>query len=124
VEFHVHIYDYVIVLGRIVAQHGEGNLDHPIYFASRNISQDERNFTTIEREGLEMVCALKKFRHYVLGSQFKFSIDHSALKYLINKPMLEGRICRWLFLFQEFSFDDIVKLGKLNVGPNHFSRLD
>jgi hypothetical protein len=47
--------------------------------------------------------------------------DHSALKYLVNKPMLGGRICRWLLLFQEFDFKVIVKPGKLNAGPDHLS---
>lgn len=55
---------------------------------------------------------------------FKFFTDHSALKSLGNKPVLEGRICRWLLLFQEFSFEVVVKPGKLNVGPDHLSRLE
>lgn len=55
---------------------------------------------------------------------FKFFTDHSALKYLVNKPVLEGRICKWLLLFHKFTFEVIVKPGRLNVGPNHFSRLE
>jgi hypothetical protein len=116
VEFHVHIDASAVVLGAILVQLGEGNLDHPIYFSSRKLSQDEHNYTTTEREGLAMVYALQKFRHYLLGSHFKFFTDHSSLKYLVNKPMLEGHICRWFLLFQEFSFEVIVKPGKLNVG--------
>ena len=50
--------------------------------------------------------------------------DHSALKYLVNKPVLGGRICRWLILFQEYNFEIIVKLGRLNLGPDHLSRLE
>jgi hypothetical protein len=49
--------------------------------------------------------------------------NHSSLKYLVDKPVLGGRICRWLLLFQEFDFEVIVKLGKLNVGPDHLSRV-
>jgi hypothetical protein len=71
-----------------------------------------------------MFYALQKFRNYLLGSHFKFFTDHSALKYLVNKPVLEVRICRWLLLFQEFSFEVIGKPGKLNVGPDHLSRLE
>ena len=51
-------------------------------------------------------------------------IDHSALQYLINKPVLGGKVYRWLLLFQEFDFEIIVKLGGLNVGPNHLSRIE
>lgn len=72
-----------------------------------------------------MVYSLQKFRHYLLGAPFKFFTNHSALKYLVNvKPVLEGRICRWLLLFQEFMFEVIVKLRKLNVGPDHLSHLE
>jgi hypothetical protein len=99
-------------------------MDHPIYFARRNIFQAEHNYTTTKREGLAMIYALQKFIHYLLGSYFKFFTDHSALKYLVNKPILEGRICRWLLVFQEFSFEIIVKLGRCIVGPNHLSRLE
>jgi hypothetical protein len=70
-----------------------------------------------------MVYALQKFRHYLLGKHFKMFTDHSAMKYLVNKPVLGGRICRWLLLFQEVDFEVIVKLGKLNAGPDHLSRV-
>jgi hypothetical protein len=68
-----------------------------------------------------MVYVLQKFRHYLLGSHFKMYTDHSALRYLVNKPVLGGRICRWLLLFQEYDFEVIVKPGKLNAGPDHLS---
>ena len=49
--------------------------------------------------------------------------NHYALKYIVNKPVLGGRICRCLLLFQEFDFEVLVKPWKLNVGPDHLSRL-
>jgi len=70
-----------------------------------------------------MVYALQKFRHYLLGSHFKMYTDHSALRYLVNKLVLGGRICRWFLLLQECDFEVVVKPGKLNVGPDHFSRI-
>ena len=114
--FHVHVYASSIALGIILAQPGEGGIDHPIAFASRKLSSVESNYTTIEREGLTMVYALQKFRHYLLGSHFKMFTDHSTIKYLVNKPVLEGKICRWLLLFQEYDFEIIVKQGRLNAG--------
>jgi len=68
-----------------------------------------------------MVYSLQKFRHYLLGQHFKMFIDHSTFKYLVNKPVLGGRICRWLLLFQEFDFEVVVKPTILNVGPYHLS---
>jgi hypothetical protein len=68
-----------------------------------------------------MVYALQKFRHYLLGSHFKMYTDHSALKYLVHKPALGGKICRWLLLFQEYDFEVIVKPEKMNAGLDHLS---
>ena len=71
-----------------------------------------------------MVYALQKFQHYILGGHFKMFTDHSALQYLVNKPVLGGRICRWLLLFQEFDFEIVVNLVQLNAGPNHLSHIE
>lgn len=51
-------------------------------------------------------------------------IDHSALKYLMNKPILGGKICIWLLLFQEYDFEVFVKPRRLNVGLDHLTRLE
>jgi hypothetical protein len=71
-----------------------------------------------------MVYALQKFLYYLLGGHFKMFIDHSALKYLVNKLVLGGRICRWLLLIQEYDFEIMVKPRRMNKGCNHFLRLE
>jgi hypothetical protein len=123
-EFHVHVNASSIALGVVLAQPGTGDIDHPLAFASRKLSTTEINYTTTEREGLAMVYALQKFHHYLLGGHFKMLTDHSALKYLVNKLVLGGRICRWILLFQEYDFEIVVKPGQMNKGPDHLSRLE
>jgi hypothetical protein len=113
-----------IALGAILTQPRDGAMDHPIYFANQKLSQAERNYTMTEWEGLAMIYALQKFRNYLLWSHFKFFTDHSTLKYLVNKPVLEGIICRWLLLLHEFSFEVIIKPRRCNIGPNHISILE
>ena len=124
VEFHVHVDVSCIALGSVITQEGDEGLDHPITFTSRRLSKAEKNYSTTEREGLAMVYMLQKFRHYLLGSQFKMYMDHFALKYLVNKLVLVGRICRWLLLFQEYDFEVIVKPRRLNMEPDHLSRIE
>ena len=82
---------------------------------SRKLSKADRNHSTTEREGPTLVYTLQKFRHYLLGGHFKMYIDHFMLKYLVNKPMLGGKICRQLLLFQEYDFKVIVKPERLNA---------
>jgi hypothetical protein len=104
-----------------LAQTDEGYIYHPIYFASTKLSKPEQNYNTSEREGLEMVYDLYKFIDYLLGQHFNMFIDHSALKYLDNKLVVGGRICRWFLLFLKYDFEIIVKPRKLNVGLDHLS---
>ena len=71
-----------------------------------------------------MVYELHKFQHYLLGGHFQMYTDHWVLKYLVNKPVLGGKICRWVLLFKEFDVEVIVKLGQLNVGLDHLSTIE
>jgi hypothetical protein len=49
----------------------------------------------------------------------------------VNKPLLGGGgwgvggggICRWLLFFKKYEFEVIVEPRKLNVGPDHLSRI-
>ena len=105
-------------------QLGEGDIDHSTVFSSMKISSAKRNYSTTEREGLEMVYALHKYRHYRLGGHFIVFTDHSTLKYMFNKPVLGGNIFRWIMLFQEYNFEIIVKPGRLNARPDHLSQIE
>ncbi|OAE26302.1 hypothetical protein AXG93_3040s1200 [Marchantia polymorpha subsp. ruderalis] len=70
----------------------ENKKDYPIYFASRQLSAAGRNYITTKREALGMVFSCKKFRHYLLGYEFVFHVDHYALQHLVKKADLSGRI--------------------------------
>ena len=79
-------------LGVLLAEPREGDIDHPISFASRKLSFAKKNHMDIEREGQAMVYVLHKFNNYLFGGNFNMFTDHSTLKYLFNNPMLEGKI--------------------------------
>jgi hypothetical protein len=119
----VHVDASTITLGEIMVQPRSWDIDHPKAFSSRNFSETEKNYNTIEREGPDMVYSLQKLRHYLLGKYFKMFTNHFSLKYLINMKVLGVRICRWLLLVQEFYLEVIFKPGNLNARPNHVSRV-
>jgi hypothetical protein len=61
--------------------------------------------STVEREGLAMVYALQKYRHYLLGQHFKMFTDNVSLRYLVNKPVLgegyvDGHFCSRNFILK------------------------
>jgi hypothetical protein len=86
----VHVDASSLALVVVLAQPGEGDIDHPLAFSSRKLSTTEVNYNTTEREGLAMVYAMQKLCHYLLGGHFKVFTNHFMLKYLVNKPVLGG----------------------------------
>jgi len=124
-EFHVHVDTSCIALGVVLTQDGGEGLDHPIMFASHILSKAEKNYSTTKREGLAMMYEIQKYRHFLLGGNFKMYTDHSAPKYLVNKPLLGGG-CIWksLLLLHEYDFIVVVKPGWLKVGPDHLSHIE
>jgi len=99
-------------------QEGSEGGEKPIYFASRQMSAAEKNYTTTEREALAVVCACKKFRHYLLEYKTIFHTDHDSFK-----SNLSGRIARWILLLQEFNYEVMVKPGKANQNADYLSRM-
>ena len=49
--------------------------------------------------------------------------DHSAIKYLANKPVTNARITRWLILLQEFDITIKDRPGKENPVADFLSRI-
>ena len=60
---------------------------------------------------LAVVHAVNKFRHYITGYEIFVHTDHSALRYLMNKSITNGRITRWLLLMQEFNITVLDRPG-------------
>ena len=93
-----------------------------MYYASRQMSPTEKKYTTTKWAALAVIYACKKFRHYLLGYQIIFHMDHDSLKYLVNKPDLSGQIARWILFLQEFNYKMVVKSGKANLNADYLLR--
>jgi hypothetical protein len=82
---------------------------------SKNLSPAELNYTVTEKEFLEVVHAINKFHHYITGYEVFVHTDHSTIRFLMNKPINNGQVTRWLLLLQEFNINVLDPLGKDNV---------
>ena len=69
-----------------------------------------------------MVFSVKKFRHYLICNSVVFFVDHMAIKYLVNKHELSGRLGRWILLLEEFDYTVEYKLGRMHLQAVHLSR--
>nr|GFB48232.1 reverse transcriptase domain-containing protein [Tanacetum cinerariifolium] len=88
------------------------------------MNQAKTNYTTTEKEMLEVVYAFEKFRSYLITNKSIVYTDHSALKYLFAKKDAKARLLRWILLLQEFDFKVIDTKGAENYAADHLSRLE
>jgi hypothetical protein len=102
----------------------ENHLPYAIYFIIKNMTPAEVNYTVTEKELLAVIYAINKFRHYITGYCTFVHTDHSNIKYLMNKPITNARVTRWLLLLQEFDITIVDRQRKENVVADFLSLLD
>ena len=102
--------------------------ERPVYFASRTLSETERNYSQTEKEALALVYALRQFHEYLWGQKFTLVTDHLPLLGIFSpkkpiSPQASGRIQRWALILQAYNFNLIHRSGKLLCSADALSRL-
>jgi len=121
--FHIHSDASDYAIGAVLGQEDKEKSHYAIYYINKNLVGAEKNYITTEKEFLVVVYAINKFRHYITGYQVFVHTDHAAIRYLMNKPIVSGRIIRWLLLLQEFNVTIVDKPGKTNVVSDFLSHI-
>jgi len=93
-----------------------------VAYASRQLKVHERNYPTHDLELAVIVFALKIWRHYLYGAQFRVFSDHKSLKYLFDQKELNMRQRRWIEFLKDYDFELLYYLGKANVVADALSR--
>ena len=103
--FHVFYDASNMAVGSALCQStGEKDKNQAITYASKELTPPERNYSTTERECLAIIFSIKKFRQYLMCNPVVFFVDHMAIKYLVYKAELSGRLARWVLLLEEFDY--------------------
>ena len=93
-----------------------------IYYVNKTFNEVQENYSTTEKEMLEMVFDCENFRPYILGSYVIIHIDHKKIKYLMSKRDAKPRLIRWILLLQEFYLEIKDKKGSDNVIADNLLR--
>ncbi|KAI5735703.1 hypothetical protein M8J77_021620 [Diaphorina citri] len=112
-----------VALGAVLSQ-GVLGQDKPIAFASRTLNDSERNYSTIEKELLGVVWAVKYFRPYLFGRHYKIVTDHKPLQWLFSLKDPSSKLVRWRLKLEEFDYEVLYKKGSLNKNADALSRIE
>lgn len=115
-------------VGAAVSHIMEDGSERPISFASRTLSQAERNYSQLDKEALALVFAVKKFHQYVYGRTFILTTDHKPLLGLLKADkalpvMASPRMHRWGIILSGYSYDLQYRPGIENANCDALSRL-
>jgi len=98
VPFHISTDASNTTLGVVL---GQKDLNpNATYYTSKNLTPAELIYIVTEKEVLVVVHIINKFRHCITGYETFVHTNHFAIRYLMNKPITNGKITRWLFLIQ------------------------
>lgn len=112
-----------VTVAAILSQFNSKGEEMIIETTSRSLNNAERKYSTTEKELLAIVNAVRKWRHYLLGSQIKVKTDHRALIFLNKGTGLNARIVRWAIAIGEFDLQIEYVMGRENTAADFLSRL-
>jgi hypothetical protein len=104
-------------LGCVLMQEGR-----VIAYASRALRPHEINCPTHDLELVDIVHALKIWRHYLMGNHCNIFTNHKSLKYIFTQSDLNMRQRRWLELIKDYNLEVHYHPGKANVVADALSR--
>lgn len=105
----------------------EDGSEKPIGFASGTLSAAEKRYSQLDKEGLAIVFAVKRFHQYIYGHPCTIYVDHKPLMSLFSEtmcipPLASARIQRWA-LTLAYQYTIVYRAGKNNSNADAVSRL-
>ena len=92
-----------IAMGALLAQYlKESRKENAIYYISKKVLAYEEKYSPLEKTCVALVWATRKLRHYMLAYKVLLIARMDLLKYLMEKPIQDGKTAKWVLLLLEF----------------------
>ncbi len=102
--------------------------ERPIQYASKTLTDAERNYSQLEREALSIIFGIKKFHTYLYGQKFKLVTDHKPLLSILSPEkavpvMVASRIQRWAEQMAAHRYEIVYRESAKHANADVLSRL-
>jgi len=110
-------------VGAVLLQDDSVGVEHPVCYFSRKFDIHQKHYSTIEKEALALILALKHFDVYVSSSvSLIVYTDHNPLVFLHSMRNTNQRLMRWSLFLQGYDLAVRHIRGKNNVLADALSR--
>ena len=100
-------------MGACLAQLDDNGIERPVAYASATLSDAQQNYGITDKEGLAVVWAVKKWRHFIHGSSALVVTDHSCLRDLTTaKEFNNKRLMRYAVELSEHNLKVVFRPGR------------
>ena len=115
-------------LGAVISHVLPDQSERPIAYASRSLTNSEKNYAQIDKEALALVFSIKKFHQYLYGRKFTLLTDHKPLLSILGSkqgipPLAAARLQRWAVILSAYTYDIVFKPTQDHCNADALSRL-
>ena len=115
-------------LGAVLSHKMPNGSERPLGYASRTLTEAERNYSQLEKEGLACIFGIKRFHDYLFGRPFELITDHKPLLGLLKEnravsQQASARIKRWSLFLSSYEYQLVFRNTKAHANADALSRL-
>ena len=98
------------------------NVEHPVCYYSKRLDIHQKRYSTVEKEALALVTAVRTFSPYFGSQPITVYTDHSPLQFVQRMSNYNQKLLRWALELQQYNLRIVHRPGKFNLIPDILSR--